>query len=175
MVFFLGGVVLCCSVGVGICVTDAIGVYTVCCAFLKTVMVVAWCERIPRRRCCVMLRYWFMCTVRSPLKKVVEAWCECVPRRCYVMLRLYVGICVTVSIVVYAVLHSWRRWWQPSVSAFLGGVSLNNPSACDATNTHSTHTHTTVQAFPFHHDHSPCGHCKCKINDDDKVDHGWQW
>ena len=47
-----------------------------------------------------------VCTVRSPLKKVVVAWCECIPRRCYVMLRLYVGICVTVSIVVYAVLHS---------------------------------------------------------------------
>ena len=47
-----------------------------------------------------------VCTVRSPLKKVVEAWCECIPRRCCVMLRLYVGICVTVSIVVYAVLHS---------------------------------------------------------------------
>ena len=31
MVFFLGGVVLCCIFGVGICVTDAIGVYTVCC------------------------------------------------------------------------------------------------------------------------------------------------
>ena len=52
---------LCCIFGVGICVTDAIGVYTVCCTFLKTVMVVASCERIPRRRCCVMLRYWFMC------------------------------------------------------------------------------------------------------------------
>ena len=86
-------------------------------------------------------------TVRSPLKKVVVAWCECIPRRCYVMLRLYVGICVTVSIVVYAVLHSWRRWWQPGVSAFLGGVSLNNPSACDATN---THTHTMqFKPFPF--------------------------
>ena len=47
-----------------------------------------------------------VCTVRSPLKKVVVAWCERIPRRCCVMLRLYVGICVTVSIVVYAVLHS---------------------------------------------------------------------
>ena len=47
------------------------------------------------------------------------------------------------------------------MSAFLGGVSLNNPSACDATNTHTTQT--TVEAFPFHGYHSPCGHCKCKI------------
>ena len=48
---------LCCIFGVGIYVTDAIGVYTVCCTFLKTVMVVASCERIPRRRCSVILRY----------------------------------------------------------------------------------------------------------------------
>ena len=139
--------------------------WCVCCTFLKTVMVVAWFERVRRRRCCVMLQCWYMCDCcvccATSLKKVMVAWCECIPRRCYVMLRLYVGICVTVSIVVYAVLHSWRRWWQPGVSAFLGGVGLNNPSACDATNTHSTHT--TVQAFPFHGDHSCCGHCKCKI------------
>ena len=31
------------------------------CTFLKSLMVVTWCEHIPRRRCCVMLRYWNMC------------------------------------------------------------------------------------------------------------------
>ena len=57
-----------------------------------------------------MLQCWYMCDCcaccATSLKKVMVAWCECIPRRCYVMLRLYVGICVTVSIVVYAVLHS---------------------------------------------------------------------
>ena len=47
-----------------------------------------------------------VCTIRSSLKKVMVAWCECILRRCCVMLRFYVGICVTVAIVVYAVLHS---------------------------------------------------------------------
>ena len=51
---------------------------------------------------CVIVVY----TVCSPLKKVVVAWCECISRRCCVMLRFYIGICVTVSIVVHAVLHS---------------------------------------------------------------------
>ena len=47
-----------------------------------------------------------VCTVRSPLKKVVVAWCECIPRRCCVTLRIYVGKYVIVVIVVYAVLYS---------------------------------------------------------------------
>ena len=51
---------------------------------------------------CVIIVY----TDHSPLKKVVVAWSECIPQRYCVMMRFYVGICVTVAIVVYAVLHS---------------------------------------------------------------------
>ena len=47
-----------------------------------------------------------VCTVRSPLKKVVVAWRECIPWMCCAMLRIYVGKYVIVVIVVYAVLYS---------------------------------------------------------------------
>ena len=60
VVFFLGGVALCCSVGVGICVTVANSIWWICCTFLKPVVVVAWCEHF-HRKCCVILRYWNMC------------------------------------------------------------------------------------------------------------------
>ena len=61
---------------------------------------------------CVVLCYVIglcvivVCTVRSPLKKVVVAWRECIPWMCCAMLRIYVGKCVIDVIVVYATLHS---------------------------------------------------------------------